>query len=84
MPTAQYSLSREAKKLDSIHREGIKIYTGAFLYRVRSNTLNSLDARENQIYVENNGATKPTGVNLRKMEQGYMKEQREVEENHPV
>ena len=37
---------------------------------------------EDQNYVGNEGATKPTGVHLRKLEQGYMKEQRGVEENH--
>ena len=36
---------------------------------------------EDQNYVENEGETKPTG-HLRKLEQGYMKEQREEEENH--
>ena len=58
-----------------------------FLYRLRSNTtyiesLNTLDYREDQNYDENEGATEPTGVHLRKLEQGYMKEQREIEENH--
>ena len=58
-----------------------------FLYRLRSNStytvsLNTLDNRENQNYVGNEGATKPTEVQLRKLEQGYMKKQREVEENH--
>ena len=37
---------------------------------------------EDQSYEENKGAIKPTGVHLRKLEQGYMKEQREIEENH--
>ena len=30
MPTVQYSFLREIKKLDIIHRKGIRIYTGAF------------------------------------------------------
>ena len=37
---------------------------------------------EDQNYVGNEGATKPTGVHLRKLEQGCMEEQRDVEENH--
>ena len=41
-----------------------------FLYRPRSNTtytesLNTLDEREEQNYEENEGATKPTGVHLK-------------------
>ena len=43
---------------------------------------NTLDDREDQNYVGNKGATKPTGVHLRKLEQGYMNKQRELEENH--
>ena len=58
-----------------------------FLYRWKSNftykdSLKTLDEREGQNYVGNKGATKLTGAHLRKMEQGYMKEQRKVEENH--
>ena len=30
LPTVQYSFPRDTKKLVSIHREGIRIYTGAF------------------------------------------------------
>ena len=45
-------------------------------------SLNILDDREDQNYVGNEGSTKPPGVCLRKLKQGYMKEQREVEENH--
>ena len=91
------------KNLNSIHRKGIRIYTGVFrtspveslhaeafdpplelrmnelglrfLYRPRSKTtyiesLNTLDDREDQNYEENEGATKPTEVHLRKLEQG--------------
>ena len=115
MPTVHYSLPREAKKLNVIHSEGIRIYKGAFktslveslhteaygpsmelrrnkldlrfMCRQRNNStytisLNILDDRENQKYVGNECTTKPTRVRLRKLEQGYMKEQKEVEENH--
>ena len=44
-------------------------------------TLNTLYNRKDQNYIGNKRATKLTGVHLRKLEQGYMKEQREVEEN---
>ena len=55
------------------------------LYRMRSNTtytesLNTLDDREDQNYEENVRATKPVGVHQRKQVQEYM---REVEENNP-
>ena len=58
-----------------------------FLYRLRSNTkytesLNTLDDREDQNYEENKGTTKPTGLHLIKLEQCYMGEHREVEKNH--
>ena len=45
-------------------------------------SLNNLDDREDKNFVINEGTTKPTGVHLRKREQGYMKEQRDVEKNH--
>ena len=45
-------------------------------------SLNTLDDREDQNYEENEGAIKSKEVHLRKLEQEYMKEQREVEENH--
>ena len=45
-------------------------------------SLNTLDDKEDQNYVGNEEATKPTGVHLRKLEQGYMNKQRELEENH--
>ena len=45
-------------------------------------SLYTLDDREGKNYEENKEAIKPTEVHLRKQEQGYMKEQREVEENH--
>ena len=38
-----------------------------------------MDDREDQNYVENEEAIKPTGVHLRKLEQGYMTE---VIKNH--
>ena len=52
-----------------------------FLYRLRNNatyteSLNTLDDRKNQNYKKNEGATKPKGIHLRKLEQEYMKEQR--------
>ena len=45
-----------------------------FLYKLRSNAtytefLRTLDYRDNQDYEENKGASRPTGVHLRKMEQ---------------
>ena len=40
------------------------------------------DDRKDQNYKENEGATRPTAVNLRKLEQRYKKEQREEEKNH--
>ena len=43
---------------------------------------NTLDDREDHNYEENEGATKLTGLYLRKLEQRCMKEQREMEENH--
>ena len=57
-----------------------------FLYYLRRNStytesLNTLDNREDQNYVGNEGAIKPTGVHLRKLEQVYMKEQMEHVEN---
>ena len=45
-------------------------------------SLNILDKREDQNYEENEGAIKSKEVHLRKLEQEYMKEQREVEENY--
>ena len=47
-------------------------------------SLNTLDNEENQNFVGNEGSTKPTGAGLRNLEQGYMKEQKEVEKNQPV
>ena len=49
------------------------------LYRMRSNTtytesLNTLDDREDQNFKENEGAAKLTGKYLRKLEQEFMKE----------
>ena len=54
---------------------------------MRSNTqykefLNTVDDWEDQYYEENKRVTKPTGVHFRKLNQGYIKEQRKVEENH--
>ena len=49
-----------------------------FLYRITyTESLNTLNDREDQNYER---TTKPTGVYLRKLEQRFMKEQREVEE----
>ena len=58
-----------------------------FLYRLKSNStytesLHTLDDREDQNYVSNKGATKQIGVHLRKLEKGYIKEQRKLEQNH--
>ena len=58
-----------------------------FLYKLRSinaytESLNTLGNREDQNYVGNERTTKPTGIHLRKLEQSYMKKQREVEEKH--
>ena len=55
------------------------------MYKLRSNTtytksLNTLDDREDQNYEENEGATRPTQVNLKKLDQRYGKEQRERRE----
>ena len=96
-----------------MHREGIKIYTGAFrfspvkilhveandiaqglrrnelelrfLHKLKSNisyieTLNALDAREDQNKEENERLIKPTGLYLRRLKQRYMEEQNEIEE----
>ena len=54
---------------------------------MRSNTaytkfLNTLDDREDQSYELNEGETKPTEVHLRQLKHGYMKDQRELEENY--
>ena len=51
------------------------------LYRLKNKTtytesLNTLDDREDQNYEKIKGATKPTGVHLIKLEQGYIKKQR--------
>ena len=57
------------------------------LYKLRSNTtytkfLNTLENRKDQKYEENKAVTKPTEIHMRKLEQGYFKEQKDVEENH--
>ena len=52
-----------------------------FLY---AESLNTLDDREDQNYKENEGAAKPTGIHLRKLKKGYVKEQKNVEKNHLV
>ena len=46
-----------------------------FLYRLSSNSTYtiSLDNRGDQNYVGNKGATKPTGIYIAKLKQGYMK-----------
>ena len=43
-----------------------------------------MDDREDKNYVGNEGATKPKGVYLSKIEQRYIKERREVENNRPA
>ena len=58
-----------------------------FLYKLRSNTTyiesqNTLNDGVDQNYKENERATKPTGVHLKKLGQGYMNEQKGVEEDH--
>ena len=101
------------KKLDSIHREGIRICTIAFrtspveslnvetndsplelirdelllrfLYKVKINStyaesLNTLDDRNDQNYKENERATKPREVYLRRLKRRYMEEQKEIDE----
>ena len=44
--------------------------------------LNNLYGREDKNYEENEGASKPTGVHQRKLEQRYMKKKRGIEDNH--
>ena len=56
-----------------------------FLYKLKSNisyieTLNTLDNREDQNYEDNERSIKSTGVYLRRMEQRYLEEQKEIEE----
>ena len=56
-----------------------------FLYKMWSKTkytesLNTLDDREDQNYEENERSIKPSGVYLRKLEQRYMEKQKEIEE----
>ena len=56
-----------------------------FLYKLRSNTtesLNTVDDKEDEYYEINEGATKPSGVRMRKLKQGYLKELRKVEVDH--
>ena len=55
------------------------------LYKLKRNssyieTLNTLDDREDQNYEENQRSIKTMGVYLRKLEQRYMEEQKEIEE----
>ena len=55
------------------------------MYKLKSNTLyietlNTLDDRENQNYEENERSIKPTGVYLRRLEERYMEERKEIEE----
>ena len=40
-----------------------------------------MDDREDQIYKENEGATIPMGVHLRKLDQRYIKEESKIEKN---
>ena len=40
-------------------------------------SLNILNERDDQNYEENEGATKPARLHLRKLEQGYMREEEE-------
>ena len=58
------------------------------MYKLRNNntyteSLNTLNDREDQNYEENEGSTKPTGVYLRKMEKEYMKEAERSEREPP-
>ena len=57
------------------------------MYKLRRNTtytesINTLNNREDQNFEENKGETRQTGVQLREMQQRYMKENREIEEDH--
>ena len=61
------------KKLNSIHREGIRIYTGAF----KTSPVEALHVEENERSI------KSIGVYLRKSEQRYMEEQ-EVKEINQI
>ena len=45
-------------------------------------SLITIDDRDDQNYEEDKGATKLTGVHLRKLEQEYIKEQRKLNMNH--
>ena len=56
-----------------------------YLYKLKSNpayihTLNTLDDSEDQKYEESERSVKPTGVQLRNLEQRYMEEQKQIEE----
>ena len=56
-----------------------------FLNKLKSNTsyietLNTLDNSEDQNYEENERSIKPMGVYLRKLEQRYIEDQKEIEE----
>ena len=58
-----------------------------FIYKLKSNTsytesLNKLGESNNKSYEENERATKPMEVNLRKVEQRYLEEQKEIETKH--
>ena len=55
-----------------------------FLYLLKSKSsyieiLNTLDDREDQNYEENEKSIKPTGMYLRRLDQIYMEEQKEIE-----
>ena len=56
-----------------------------YLYKLKSNlayihTLNTLNDSEDQKYEESERSVKPTGVQLRILEQRYMEEQKQIEE----
>ena len=60
-----------------------------FLHKLKTNssyieTLNTLDNNKDQNYKENERSIKPTAVYLRRLEQKYMGEQKEIEEMNLV
>ena len=78
--------------IESLHASTLELRNELglrFLYRLRINitytkSLNTLDDRKDQSYEENEGATKPTGVHLRKQEQRSEKGGRELSGQEPI
>ena len=84
--TAQFpQQTQRTSPVESLHIETfdpplkpLKLRRNELEIRLDAESLNTLDNRDDQNYKENKEETTPTGVQLKKLEQGYMKEQRKV------